>query len=298
MKKFVIGSLLIVAVSITMSSNTFASQSSLKIQPLEYREFLAKGEKKKGFIDISNPTYEKVQITVDVQAFKQSNNKGELTFYDSPFVEQGIKTDYETFTLPPRQTLRMMFLVDGAKLPQGNSFAAIFFSARPSDSGGVSQQVRVGTILSLTNQTPTPQHVSIENLSISPLQVGDAITGSVSVTNKASSQTAGVYPRLTLRIDPLLASDVEFEGPLVFPGVTRQKDFAIGESRFGLYQLSVLNSEGKTLSGTWFFAVTGWTRLSVMGVFLIILGYGIYLRNKRVAGRHAAAKRRTNITEQ
>lgn len=269
-----------------------AAQPSLKIQPLEYREFLESGEKKKGFIDISNPTHETQQVKVDTQAFKQINDKGELSFYDSDIVRAGIKTDYESFKLAPRQVLRMVFIVDGTKLPEGNIFATIFFTTQPTDASDSGQQVRVGTILALTNKTPPSQHVAVTKLDFTPLQLGDRVEGDITVKNTGNpKKETGVYPKLKLQIDPLFESNFSFEGPLVFPGISRQKSFSLQSNRLGIYRLSVLDRTGNILASRWFFAATGWTRPALLGALFLVFAYVIYRYNNATPAKKSFAQK-------
>lgn len=277
---------------ISHSESISAAQPSLKIQPLEYREFLEPGEKKKGFIDISNPTYETQQVKVDAQAFKQINDKGELSFYDSDIVHAGIKTDYESFKLAPRQVLRMVFIVDGAKLPAGNIFATIFFTTQPADANDSGQQVRVGTILALTNKTSPSQHVAISKLDLAPLQVGDRVEGDITVKNTGDpKKETGVYPKLKLQIDPLFESSFSFEGPLVFPGISRQKTFSLQSNRVGVYRLNVVDRTGNILASQWFFAATGWTRPALLGVLFLIFAYVIYRYNNATPAKKSTVQK-------
>lgn len=262
-----------------------AGQTSLKIQPLEYRETLGEGEKKKGFIDISNPTNQKLHLKVQVNAFRQINNRGEITFYDDDRIEQGIKTDFDEFELAPRQVLRMVFLVDGTKLPHGNIFAVIFFATQADGITQAAQQLRLGTILSLTNQTPPSQHVAIRSLDMAPLQLGQSIEGRLTVRNIGDpKKETGFYPRLTLQVDPIFSLTQRFEGPLVFPGFEREKSFSLDSSRIGFYRLSVLDSRERELSSQWFFAMTGWARVVFFSLICLVGAYAIHIRNKMLRG--------------
>lgn len=53
-----------------------ASATSLKISPLRYDTTLSAGEKKKGFVDVTNPSGSDVHVMLTVQAFRQTDNTG------------------------------------------------------------------------------------------------------------------------------------------------------------------------------------------------------------------------------
>jgi hypothetical protein len=263
----------------------YADQASLKIQPLQYREYLQTGEKKKGYIDVSNPTSSPLKVAVDVQAFRQVNNKAEVAFCDDEQIKQGIKTDYDTIDLAPKQALRMVFLVDGGKLPRGNVFAAIFFTTQNTDIFVSSQQVRLGTILSLVNKTPPSQHIAVTNMELAPVQMGDTVAGTMTIKNIGNpKKESGVYPKMTIKIDPVFASEYHYEAHLVFPGIARENTFSLPANRFGVYRLSVSDAKGVELASQWFVAMTGWTRLLIVATIFLGLGYVLHRHNQALRG--------------
>ena len=261
-----------------------AHAASIKMQPLLYKEHIEKGEKKKGFIDISNPTGTVLKLTTSVQAFRQIDSKGAIEFYDDPQLRAGITPDYKEFTLAPRQAMRMVFLIDGTKLPQGNVFGALFVTASDAAPFGIGQAVRIGTILSLTNDTSSSQQFSIEKVDISPLQLGDALEGKVTVKNNGEpKKTTGFYPAMSLRLGPIFSSSTRFDGPLIFPGITRDKSFVIEGSRIGFYKLSIYSRQtNKELGSRWVFVVTGWWRVIGFVGCVTLFGYFIsrYFANR------------------
>src|SRR5689334_4309658 len=101
----------------TLLTSEVANAATLRIAPLQYRTTLKKGETKKGFVDVNNPSNTTVRIVTQVQAFTQIDNNGGLQFYDNEQVAQGIKPDLSTFDLGAKETLRLYFSVDGTKLP-------------------------------------------------------------------------------------------------------------------------------------------------------------------------------------
>ncbi len=272
-----------------LGTSVGAEQASLKIAPLQYRESLGVGEKKKGYIDVSNPTSQPIKLNVDVQAFKQINNKGELTYFDNEQIRAGIKTDFDTIDLQPRQALRMVFLVDGTKLPKGNIFATIFFTTLNTEASQSTQQIRLGTILSITNQTPPSQRVSVTAHNIPLLQLGDTLSGKVTIKNTGDpKKEGGIYPKVTFKIAPLFAAEYTYEAKLVFPGIARENQFSFPSNRVGIYRVSVQDNRGNELAQQWVVALTGWTRLLFVGVVCIAVGYALHRRNQRevLRGHH------------
>ncbi len=87
MKKGGVLLLAILGLSLLLTAPT--SALSLKLQPLLYNDILKKGEQKKGFIDISNPTGQTLQLRSSVQAFRQVDNTGTLEFYENEQVSAG-----------------------------------------------------------------------------------------------------------------------------------------------------------------------------------------------------------------
>lgn len=204
---------------------TPVSAQGLKIAPLEYKTNLKKDEKKKGFIDISNPSGQVLRTSVSVQAFRQVDDNGGLQFYDDPLVQRGITTNLDTLTLKPREAYRIFFTVDGRRLPQGDVYAAVFFSTAPKlPKSGVGQQVRVGTLLSIVNQTPGERDAEITGLVVPFLQFTDSITGSYTVKNTGDPEK-GFYPTVNISSWPN-GSKKQDNASLVFGQRSRTNDFS------------------------------------------------------------------------
>ena len=212
----------------------------LKVAPLEYPVALKKGEKQKGFIDLSNPAGVSVRVKTSVQAFEQTDDKGTLRFFDDEAVSRGVKTDLDEFELGPREAIRMYFLVDGSELPSGDVFAAIFFTTQPAAKGtGVTELVRLGTILSIVNGTPSGRRAEISRLDIPSFQFGDMVRGSYAVKNTSNPQeSTGFYPAIVLAVDPFHEEKV-VKSRLVFADRTRTNSFELNTSRIGLHKISV-----------------------------------------------------------
>lgn len=209
----------------------------LKIAPLEYKTTLAKNEKKKGYIDVSNPTGQALTIKVSVQAFKQINDDGGLQFFDDARISRGIKPELTSIDMKPREAYRIYFGVDGAQLPEGDVYAAVFFSSNPkSPQNGVGQSVRVGTILSIINNTPGERKASIANVSMPFIQTDEKVKGTYVIRNDGTSNS-GFYPEVELRSWP--RGKVEKNSSsLLFSGRKRTNNFTY-DSGYGFYKITV-----------------------------------------------------------
>ena len=216
-----------------------ADATSLKIAPLKYDTELKKAEKKKGFIDVSNPTGQKLIIKTSVEAFKQTNDDGALSFYKNEQLAAGIQLDLDEFELGPKEAVRMYFLLDGTKLPPGDAFGAVFFTAAPANKpSGVEQAVRLGTLFSIVNGTPGPRQAEITELSVPWLQLTDTISGSYSIKNTADPNKAtGFYPTVQLQTAPFGEAKKQ-TGKLTFAGITRTNEFSLKVLPIGIYQVS------------------------------------------------------------
>lgn len=257
-----------------------AQAESLQIQPLQRQDELKKAESKKGFIDITNPTGESVTVKLYVNAFSQIDDKGNLQFFDNEQVRQGVKLDFETSTIGPRQTLRLYFLLEGDKLPTGDVFAVIFAETTPLRALGTSPAVRVGSLLMITNQTPGARHTEISRLSVPLLQIGSTVEGVVSVKNPAPVKSStGFFPSIKINIGPW-GGQVESKGPLIFAGRTRSVDFSVPSNQFGIYAVTVRANDASVTTYT--FLITGWWRilapLLLVGIVIIVLAL---LRRRR-----------------
>lgn len=290
MKKFVV--LIILAVCSAAFFATASHALSLKMQPLIYNETIQKGEKKKGFIDISNPTGQKVTLKSSVQAFRQKDNNGGLEFYDDAQIQAGITPDLAEFVLGPRESVRMFFLIDGTKLPEGDIFAALFVAtAAGQESSGVAQSVKLGTILTLVNGTPGSRQAEITKLNVQFFQFGNVVSGSYAVKNTADpAKSTGFYPEVLLKLSPF-GSDISQRSPLVMSGIERQVNFSFEDSRFGFYNLSA--AYGKSQKSQTVFVMTGiWMIVVPIIVALLLIGGVFFARRLRKSRRYYRAARR------
>lgn len=238
----------------------------LKIAPLEYRTELKKDEDQKGFIDVSNPSGQTVVVEVSVQAFKQINDDGGLQFYDDERVEAGIVPELDQFKLGPREAIRVYFTIDSAKLPEGDVYAAVFFSTEPAKPrSGVGQQVRVGTLLSIVNRTPGDRKAVISKLNLSFLQLDERIKGSYTVKNTGSAES-GFYPKVTILAWPS-GRTVERTSLLVFGGRMRENPLSF-DGGVGLHRLTI--KYGDSSRSQWVLVLPVWIMLTTAAVLLAI----------------------------
>lgn len=226
---------------------------AVKVAPLTYNIQLTNGQKKKGFVDVTNTEPVKTTFTFTVQAFKQINAQGDLQFYDDARTQAGIVLDYTTFEIEPDQTLRLAFVADSTKLLPGDSFGAIFATAAPK-GGPSTTAVRVGTILTIQNGTPAEHKAEVTNIAVPFFQIGDAIKGSYGVRNTSDPQkSAGFMPKVDVSIDPFHAVTSN-QSSLVFAGIERQNNFSIQTNRFGFYKVAAAFGDSK--KEAWVFVAT------------------------------------------
>lgn len=230
--------------AIMMVASTFFMQQSvgaisLRVAPLEYRTSLKQGEKKKGFIDVSNPSDQKVIVKTSAQAFKQIDDQGTIQFFDEERIAEGFMLDLDEFELGPKEAVRMYFLLDSTKLPSGDVFGAIFFTTNPTKAtAGVGQAVKLGTILSVVNGTPGARQAAVTDLKVPFLHFNSDVQGSYSIKNTANPDKAtGFYPQVRLSTAPL-GDTKEVSGKLVFAGRTRTNDFSLKLPPLGIYRVS------------------------------------------------------------
>lgn len=250
---------------------------ALKIAPLKYEDTIDAGQTRKGFVDVSNPTYEQVTVNLRVQAFQQIDDDGSLEFYDDERVQAGVLLDLKTLTLEPRGAMRVYFLLDGNKLPSGDVFAAIFASTEPQDGGGTNQSVQVGTLLLLTNGTPSSHQADVVDMSGAWLQMGDGLSATIALHNPADEKTyTGFSPDVTVKAQPY--SEQTVRGPLLFAGRTRAVEYVQAGNYFG--PMRIVASAGGEQGTKWIFAITGyWRWLAPLLLAVIAAGVAIIRRN-------------------
>jgi hypothetical protein len=255
------------------------AEPALGVQPLQYTETLKKGERKKAFVDISNPSMQPVTVRLKVQAFKQVDDKGTLSFYDNQKITDGIQLDYQEVEIPAKKALRLYFVVDGAKLPTGDVLAAIFAQTKP-DSGAGAPAVRVGTLLILTNDTPGVRQAEITRFSVPWLQVGARMSGQVTIKNTAPvGSTSGFFPTVTISSWPF-GKPVAIHGPLIYTGITRTIPFEGPSNQLGVYKLTA--SFGTSHREVWTVIITGVWRWIIITITVAVLVAGwVFIRHRR-----------------
>jgi hypothetical protein len=278
MRTIIIGALSIL-LCLTVTVDSYAL--GLKVAPLEYRTTLKKGEMQEGFIDVSNPSAQEVTIKTSIQAFRQINDDGGLKFYDDEQIATGIRPELETFTLEARQALRLYFTIDSTKLPKGDIFAAIFLTSSTSTPRtGVGQLVRVGTLLSIVNQTPGERKAEITGLNLPFLQFSNSVQGSYKIKNVGTGAN-GFYPTVAVK-ESLGGLTKKQTSSLVFGGRERENDFTLATG-VGLRYIEV--GYGESRRGAWVLLLEPWM-VAVIGILgLIIVTELVLLRRRRKTTR-------------
>ena len=256
-----------------------AEALSLRVQPLSYQESLAKGEKKKGFIDITNPTAETINLKTNVEAFRQTDNQGALQFYKDEQITTGIIPDLNEFSLKAGQTMRLMFLIDGTKLPEGDIFAAITATNDPDQQGNMAQAVRVGTLLILTNGTPGARKADITSISVPAFQLSNTIAGSYSVKNTAPANTSsGFYPEVSISVWPFGPTKKQ-KSTLVFAGRERENQFEIPVKRIGIYKITA--GYGASQQSRWVLVASPLALgILILAIVSFVVGVSIYRKRR------------------
>lgn len=271
---------IVLMLSVWLYTTYSVSAQSLKIAPLIYDDAtLGKGEVKKGFVDISNPESTKNTVALQVKAFRQIDDEGGLEFYASEQVAAGVKLDFDRVTLEPRGAMRVYFVLDGAKLPQGDVFAAVLASTIPDGTAAAAQSVSVGTLLVIQNGTPSSHQADITSFTTSWLQIGDGLSAAMKLHNPADPKSAtGFFPSVRVAIQPYGATTVK--GPLLFAGRTRSVEYRQNGDYFGLIYLKA--SSGSSEKGQIVFAITGYWRwlapiIAAVVIMILVLGQRVRL---------------------
>jgi hypothetical protein len=276
------------ALMLGLANNASVHAESLRLAPLTFEDDI-EGEKKKGFVDIANPTANAVSVTIEIQAFRQINDRGELEFYDDPLVSAGITPDLRSFELGPRESVRMYFGIDSQKLPKGRVFAGLFArSLSPGASlSGTTTSTRVGTLLMLQNGTKGKEVGEFAGSLIPIVHIGEGIRGAVVYKNTGTGEDAtGYFPVFSIAATPW-GPESSQKGSLVFPGIQRTTNFDLQGDYVGVYRL-VVRAGGDSVSQH-IIVVTGYWRwllpLIVTASGFSILLCGIYLKKRRFSKR-------------
>lgn len=277
---------IVAATGLLLPSLAVADAPSLKVTPLKYQENVPLGKTKIGYIDVSNPTDQRVSVGTQLQAFKQINNEGELRFYDDPEIANGITLNLKNFELGPKEALRMAFSIDPNKLGERGVYAAIFFRTSPTQNQGsgtvVSTNVRVGSLLILKVGNGRTEG-NISKVSAFPLQFGNSIKGTIDYANVAQGTKAVAFnPKLKVTTG-LFGKTQTIDGPLVMAGNTRHVKYERKGSFIGLVPVHVTDQIGHAPSKTaYVIAVTGWWRVGLPLILIIgLIGWRLLPRIRR-----------------
>jgi hypothetical protein len=250
----------------------------LKIAPLQYKTTLEKDERKQGFIDISNPSASAVVVDVEVQALRQTNDSGQLEFYDDPQVAFGLTPELKTFQLESREAIRMFFTADGTKLPEGDIHAAMMFSTEPpKQKAGVGQNVRVGTIISIINGNVGPRQADIVSVTLPFFTTSQDVTGEYRIKNTSDEQSSGFYPEVTIAASSVATK--KDEASLLFGGRTRVNEFTVTGLGVGLHTVRV--SYGDSAIERKIIVLPVWVMIVLAIVVLVVLTELYLLKRKR-----------------
>ncbi len=283
MKQFLVAYSIITIVTAAICSVNVGAVASLLIQPLQVKTTIQPSETQKGFLDIGNPGAQSVIVKTSVQAFKQINNTGELEFYNDSQMAAGIIPDLSTFVIGPHETYRMYYALNGTKLPAGDSFAVLFFETVMHASGGVSPEVRVGTLLSITNGTPGDRKAAITGLSVPFFQLDNAVKGTYRIKNTGdTTKSTGFYPDVDVKITPFDQSQ-KVTSSLIFTGNERDNAFTVATHKIGFYKVHV--AFGTTSREVWVFIASPWQIVLIMLVLFAII-FALFSYKKRLPFRH------------
>ena len=267
--------------TMTLLAPHSVSALSLQLRPLEVKTTIPSGETQKGYVDISNPSAQSITVKTYVSAFLQVNDAGDLEFYNDPEVQAGITPDFSQLTIGSHEAYRLYYVLNGAKLPSGNVFAVLFFeTTSPSVNNGVTPALRVGTLFSIVNGTPSEHSATITGLSVPFWQLGGKVEGAYTVKNTGKAiNSTGFYPEVAIDISPLDQRQ-NVASSLVFAGRERQTDFSVTTGRFGFYKVRA-SFEGSTRE-TWIFVATPWQLVLVLLVLSgLIVGGVRYIKTAR-----------------
>ncbi len=286
MKKYLLFGLVIVGLCwFTPSRATHAL--GLKVAPLMYEETLADGEKKKGFIDISNPDDQTVLVKTEVQAFKQINNNGDLEFYDKAEYQQGIKVDFTEFTLKSKEALRLYFVLDSDALPKGGVYATLLFKTTQGgtnpDNTSIQPATRVGTHLLIENKGGGEKNASIKSVKLPFFQFSEQLQAGAEVSNVGGPKALAYFPNLEFKVEPF-GTTIKKRSSLLFPGISRSTQTTLPGNYAGLYKVTI--STGDSQRSAWVIAITGFWRwlapiilVSVLVIITLVIKYKSVFRN-------------------
>lgn len=289
----------LMAAAIVQPAPARASLPELRLSPLKYTEHLELGHTKIGFIEASNPTGTPTTASLEVQAFRQINDRGELEYYDDERLSSAVTPALKTFTLGPREAVRIRFDIDPNKLGPGGAYGVIFLKVSSGDvaASQINTAARIGTLLILDVAGDGTTQGRLSNLSAPGFVYGSAplVTANYSFTNTGSGPKALAYaPKLTATLGSVKTPAA---GPFVFPGRTRPGSITVRpQNQIGLVNFTIHDTSaghGAPLS-RWMFVVTGfWTWLSpVLIIIIAAAAFTIFKYRRQLTNGFAKLLRR------
>jgi hypothetical protein len=269
-----------------------ASLPALQLSPLQYTTHLDLGHPKVGYFEAGNPTGSTMHVQVEVEAFRQTDNRGALEYYQDERLAAGIIPGVRTFDLGPHEVIRVKFTIDPNRLGPGGAYGVIFL--RTSAGGSAASQIntseRIGTLLILDISGTGTKSGHIQNLSLPAFSYG-ATTLPVAfhyANTNHDAQGLAFSPDLSLSLGWGAAAQ-KITGPFVFPGRERPATTKITlADRFGLFPVSLEDSTpgAPKYPAQWVLIVSGyWTwLLPVLICFLIALICLLVLRRSVLHG--------------
>ena len=284
MKRFIVFALLLLSMCVVR--HDVVRSVSLRIQPLIYKETITGADRKRGYIDIANPSGNEQTISVAVKGFKQVDNGNRLEFFDSAQLKEAIVVDKKSFKILPQQAVRVFFGVEGKKLPSGDVLAAIIFTTGQKSStkgrATVSQAASVGTLLTLLNPDDSAHKADIVKLDVDFFQLGLKLHGSYTLKNTAPEGSANAFYPVVERMYSPFGKPVKQQTSLLSAGVVRTTELSSSENMFGLYKLTV--SQGTSVKDVWVFTILGWgwaIAASIFSLFAALIVMIFKLRERR-----------------
>jgi hypothetical protein len=268
----------ILGLMVSFAPSVAFADASLQLNPLKYEDTLPDATVRQGFVEVSNPSDTSVTVTTSVRGFKQADLDGNLAFFDDPQLTAGIIPDLATFSLGPREAIRVTFSVNPAKLPRGGVYAALFFRTQPEASASnvsyLLESANIGTLLLLQNGPSGKASGEISKLSFPLWQLGGGIKGAITYHNKdRNTGGSAVTPRLSVKI-PLIGKEHNPSSALVLPQSSRIIPVTLAGSYFGILPLQV-SAEGAATKTIWIIACTGWYSYVLLVLIVALFGWGI-----------------------
>jgi hypothetical protein len=274
--------LLLLALAPTIA---LADVPSLQVNPLKYQSTMLGSDVRNGYVDVSNPTDATVHVEATVQGFRQNDLAGDLSFFGNLAIQQAITLGLTDFQLGPQEAVRVTFSVDPTKLPQGGTYAAIFFRTIPpqqsSNTSYVAESANVGTLLLLQNGPLGAQIGRVTNFNLPFFQFGNGLVGTAEYKNTNNSTAPVAFvPKLIERVFPW-GHSYKLTGPYVLPGSTRIFQTIRPGSYVGLVPVSMIDGVSGIATTRWVIACTGVYAFSLIFLLslVIVIAASRVLRN-------------------